>query len=80
MTRRVEKKYGSQDLFVVEPQEDRPAFAKRVTCRLCGTVVFDSIRDAQESFGVFVHGMKAHYAIQHDITMGDAPCGETDRS
>ena len=59
----------SDRLYVIEIQENRPGFAKTVTCRFCGERLFDHERDREEKLGVFFHGLKAHFAIQHEITL-----------
>lgn len=68
------RQYDSGDLFHIEPRQDESSFARRVTCKLCGQVVFDCERDSRDNIDLVFHGLKAHYQIQHQITLGVSPC------
>ncbi len=74
MTIRMEIEYASNRLFIIEPREDDPGLAKKVTCKLCGELLFDCDRDRSEKLELFFHGLKAHFQIQHQITMAAMPC------
>lgn len=78
MTIRVEIQYASADLFIIEPRADKEAFARKVTCKLCGVVLFDCERDHAERLEVFLHGLKAHFGIQHGIALGTPPSGHAE--
>lgn len=69
--------FNSDDLFIVVPEADGH-FAKTVTCKLCGQIVFDSAKNASEEFRFVVHGVKAHYQIWHQITLESVPCQDPD--
>lgn len=72
------KEYESSELFVVEPRQDNSIFAKKVTCKLCGEVLFDCERDVNDKIELVFHGLKAHYQIRHEITLGVAICADPD--
>lgn len=72
------REFGSLELFIIEPRADDPSLARTVTCRLCGDVLFDQVRDAADSYDLLFHGMRAHYQIRHDIRLAETACTDPD--
>lgn len=56
-----------KDICEIEFFEDVPA-ARRMTCKLCGQVVFEvEGRLSESEIAVQVLGIRAHYSIAHGI-------------
>lgn len=70
------KAYASSELFQVDSSQGR---TRKVVCRLCGDILFQARADDTESqISAAVVGIKAHFLIQHDITLVAIDCQDPD--
>lgn len=52
-------------------------FAKKITCKRCGEVIFQVSDHAKQSeIDIEMTGMRAHFALRHDINVVVAHCSD----